>query len=141
MNDHPISPAVLLVEDDPADVELTLTVFARVAPHVKVDVARGGTDALGRLSAPATARPALILLDINMPVINGFEVLRHLKGDPRLQMIPVVMLTTSQAAADTHRAYALGANAFVTKAVDLADYEWRLRGLIHFWLEIAGLPA
>ena len=85
-------------------------------------------------------RPDLILLDLNLPKKDGREVLQEVKGDPTLQEIPVIVLTTSDDEADIHRAYGLHANCYLTKPVDIDDFLRKVRGIQNFWLTIVQLP-
>jgi CheY-like chemotaxis protein len=135
---------ILLVEDNPADVDLTRLALRDVPLMPRVHVAGDGVEALAFLrkegphgSAP---RPDLILLDLNMPRMNGRELLAQIKGDPDLRRIPVVILTTSDAEADIVSSYDLHANCFLTKPGDLDEFDQVARSIEEFWLRLAKLP-
>ncbi|MFD4574799.1 response regulator [Streptomyces sp. NPDC058417] len=133
-----IAPArpydVLLIEDDEADAMLIEeALIERGARHLSV--ARDGVAGLAHLRDPANPRPDLIVLDLNMPRMNGRELLAVIKEDPDLQTIPVVVLTTSSAPEDVSSAYRRHANAYVTKPVNLDDFERAVRSIDAFYLE------
>jgi CheY-like chemotaxis protein len=133
---------ILLVEDNPADVRLTVEALkeGRVKSHLHV--AQDGVRATEFLQESAQGsgpRPDLILLDLNLPKKDGREVLEEIKRDPLLKHIPVVILTTSQAEQDIVRGYRLGANAFITKPVDVDQFFAVVRSIEHFWLEVVKL--
>lgn len=135
---------ILLVEDNPGDVRLTRESLYDARIHNNMIVASDGLEAMACLRregeyADAT-RPDLILLDLNLPRMNGFEVLNEIKEDPQLKRIPVVVLTTSQAEQDIIQSYNLYANAYVTKPVDLEQFVKVLKSIEDFWLEIVKLP-
>jgi CheY-like chemotaxis protein len=134
---------VLLVEDDPGDVLMTREAFEENL-HNRLDVVTDGAAALDYLrheepyaDAP---RPDLILLDLNLPRIDGREVLAEIKGDPNLRQIPVVVLTTSQADEDVLRSYQLHANAYVTKPVDFDRFIAVVRQIDEFFVNVVKLP-
>jgi two-component system, chemotaxis family, response regulator Rcp1 len=136
---------ILLVEDNPGDVRLTRESLHDAKVCNNMVVARDGLEALACLRrdggyANAT-RPDLILLDLNLPRMNGFEVLDVIKEDPDLKRIPVVVLTTSQAEQDIIRSYNLYANAYVNKPVDLEQFIGVIKAIEGFWLEIVKLPS
>ncbi|WP_374536246.1 response regulator [Micromonospora aurantiaca (nom. illeg.)] len=136
---------VLLVEDDPADVALIEGTFATHALAAELHHVPDGVEAMAFLRRQGqyadAARPELILLDLNMPRMNGREVLTAIKADPWLKTIPVVVFTTSAVDADVLASYTAHANAYVTKPIDLDDFE-RVVGQIHrFYGRIASLPA
>ena len=115
---------ILLVEDNPMDVDLTLRAFKERKLANPIEVARDGEEALAwipRWEAGAP-RPIVILLDVNMPKVGGFEVLRELKSHPVLRTIPVVMLTTSSVSQDVQAAYEYGANSYIVKPVDFDKF-------------------
>ncbi|AHY47184.1 Response regulator receiver domain [Rubrobacter radiotolerans] len=129
---------ILLVEDDPNDVELTLSAFRRNKITNEIVVLRDGAEALAYLQGAEKEReaqenPALILLDLKLPKVNGLEVLAEVKKDPRLKSIPTVMLTSSREESDLARSYALGANAYVVKPVDFHDFVEAVREIGLFW--------
>lgn len=136
---------VIVVDDDPADQLLVRKALVEQDPTCGVDVVSDGDALLEGLragpGAPRYQRPDLILLDLNMPRIDGRDVLRALKADPSLASIPVVVLSTSSAPRDVEDAYSLHANCFVTKPADLAGFR-RAVGAIHeFWREVAAHPG
>jgi CheY-like chemotaxis protein len=130
---------ILLVEDDPKDVELTLGALGDNNIANEVVVTRDGTEALdylyrrGSYAARAEQDPLLILLDIKLPKVDGLQVLRQLKSDDRLKLIPVVMLTSSNEEKDVIRSYNLGVNAYVVKPVDFDEFAAAIRQLGLFW--------
>jgi CheY-like chemotaxis protein len=131
---------VLLVEDDTADallIEEALTQEDMAREIVRAD---DGIAALEYLRDASNPRPDLIVLDLNMPRMNGRELLAVLKDSAELALIPVVVLTTSSAADDVAAAYLHHANAFVTKPVNLDDFLAAVRGIDTFFLEIATIP-
>jgi chemotaxis family two-component system response regulator Rcp1 len=133
---------ILLVEDNPADVRLTIEALKEAKIPTRLHVARDGVDALARLrgsNASPHQRPDLILLDLNLPRKDGREVLDEIKQDPMLKHIPVVILTTSQADQDILKGYRLGANAFITKPVDVDRFFDVVRSIEQFWLETVRL--
>jgi CheY-like chemotaxis protein len=131
--------AILLVEDDAADAVLIREAL-RDHPEARIVAqAEDGLAALERLRDPSCRRPDLIVLDLNMPRMNGAEVLEVLKGDEDLKSIPVVVLTTSSAPEDIRSAYELHANAFVTKPVSLDDFVRTVRTIDAFFLETAAV--
>ncbi|SRR6266498_668370 len=135
---------ILLVEDNPGDVRLTRESLYDAKVHNNMVVASDGLEALAYLRQEGeyanASRPDLVLLDLNLPRMNGFEVLDVIKDDPELRRIPVVVLTTSQAEQDIIRSYDLYANAYVTKPVDLEQFMTVIRSIEEFWLEVVKLP-
>ncbi len=117
-------PPILLVEDNPVDVDLTLRAFSRRKLVNPVLVARDGEEALAWVPCWEAGEqlPAVILLDLNMPRVNGLTVLRELKAHPVLCTIPVVILTTSKEDHDINAAYRLGANSYIVKPVDFDNF-------------------
>ena len=132
---------ILLVEDNPADVRLAQEAFKDARVANRLHVARDGVEALRMLrdATGAVPRPDLILLDLNLPRKDGREVLQDIKQDEALRHIPVVVLSTSQSEQDIARSYRLGANAFVTKPVDIDRFFQVIRSLEQFWLDAARL--
>ena len=132
---------ILLVEDNPADVRLTAEALKDTKVPTRLHVARDGVEAIRMLrdDTGQVPRPDLILLDLNLPRKDGREVLVEVKGDEALRHIPVVVLTNSQAEQDIVASYRLGANAFVTKPVDIDHFFDVIRSMEHFWLEAAKL--
>jgi CheY-like chemotaxis protein len=135
---------VLLVEDSPGDVRLTQEAFRQSASPIRLHVAVDGAEALGFLRREGkqfdAPRPDIILLDLNLPKMDGREVLAHIKQDERLKMIPTVILTTSDAEADILRSYELQANCYLTKPVQLDEFETLVKSINDFWLTMATLP-
>ena len=135
---------VLLVEDDEGDVLMTREAFEFYKIRNPLHVVTDGEQALQflRRTGPfaEAPRPGLILLDVNLPRLNGLEVLAELKQDPGLLHIPVVMLTTSQAEEDILRSYKLHANAYVSKPVDFEHFIEAIRQIDHFFLSLVQLP-
>lgn len=135
---------ILVIEDNQADVEL-LRYFLRPGPDSpEMVVASDGVEALRMLRGQApyekAIQPGLILLDLNLPRKDGREVLTELKEDPQLRHIPVVVLSTSDAAIDISRAYALHANCYLQKPADVDEFERTVRGIEDFWLTLVKLP-
>lgn len=130
---------ILLADDSPRDVELTLAALAEHHLANEVIVVHDGTQALdylyqrGAYAARPPGLPAVVLLDLKMPKVNGLEVLRALKGDPGLRTIPVVVLTSSREAPDLAECYRLGANAYVVKPVEFADFVTAVKQVGAFW--------
>jgi two-component system response regulator len=135
---------VLLVEDDPGDVLMTREAFADDRISAELHVVNDGVEAMAflRREAPYTDAPLadLVLLDLNLPRRNGIEVLAEIKADERLRRIPVVVLTTSDAAEDIERSYQLHANAYVTKAVDFDRFVDAVRSIDDFFVTVVRLP-
>ncbi len=130
---------ILLVEDNDADVELTLEALKEANLANEVIVVRNGEEALdflfrrGKFSDRTPDNPAVILLDLKMPKVDGLEVLKTLKSEERLKRIPVVMLTSSREESDTIQSYSLGVNAYVVKPVDFKEFLGSVRQLGVFW--------
>jgi CheY-like chemotaxis protein len=137
---------ILLVEDDPRDVELTLTALEDYTLANEVVVARDGQQALdylrcrGEYATRANENPAVLLLDLKLPKVDGLEVLREIRTDERLKLIPVVVLTSSQEEKDMIRSYTLGVNAYVVKPVDFHEFINAVKELGVFWALINEPP-
>jgi CheY-like chemotaxis protein len=137
---------LLLAEDSQNDVELTLAALSEHRLANQVDVVRDGAEALdylyrrGRHAGRAAGQPAVVLLDLKMPKVNGLEVLRQIKSDPALQTIPVVMLTSSREEGDLIASYQLGVNAYVVKPVEFGDFMSAVRQLGGFWALVNEAP-
>lgn len=137
---------VLLAEDSPSDVELTLEALAEHRLANEVVVARDGAEAWdylkreGRFAGRPAGNPAVVLLDLKMPKMDGLEVLRAMRADPALRSIPVVMLTSSCEERDVVESYALGVNAYVVKPVAFADFIDAVRQLGLFWAVLNHAP-
>lgn len=137
---------ILIVEDDPNDVELTLTALAEYNLANEVVVTRDGQQALdylycrGEFGARADENPAVMLLDLKLPKVDGLEVLQQIKSDERLKMIPVVVLTSSHEEKDMMRSYKLGVNAYVVKPVDFHEFVNAVKELGAFWAVVNEPP-
>jgi CheY-like chemotaxis protein len=135
---------ILLVEDNVGDVRLTCEVLKESKVRNNLIVASNGEEALACLRKQGkyrdSVRPDLILLDLNLPVMDGREVLARIKSDADLKRIPVVILTTSKAEEDILKSYNLHANCYVTKPVALEQFCAVVKSLEDFWLEIVMLP-
>ncbi|HEY6834086.1 MAG TPA: response regulator [Pseudolabrys sp.] len=137
---------ILLVEDDPRDVELTLTALDDYKLANEVVVTRDGQEALdflycrGQFLTRPHDNPAVMLLDLKLPKIDGLEVLKQVKSDERLKMIPVVVLTSSHEEQDMMRSYKFGVNAYVVKPVDFHEFVNAIKELGVFWAVINEPP-
>jgi CheY-like chemotaxis protein len=137
---------ILLVEDEPKDVELTLTALEDYKLANEVVVCRDGQEALdylfrrGKFSDRPPENPAVILLDLKLPKVDGLEVLEQIRADDRLGMTPVVMLTSSHEEKDMMRSYKLGVNAYVVKPVDFHEFINAVKELGMFWAVINEPP-
>ncbi len=132
---------ILLVEDSPGDIRLTLEAFSEENPDALVYVVRDGLEAMDFLRDAAT-RPDLILLDLNMPKMDGRQVLAAIKGDENLKSIPTVILTTSDAESDIGTSYQLQANSYLCKPVDYSTFETLVKRINDYWLTTSRLaPA
>ena len=135
---------ILLVEDNPGDVRLTIEGLNEGKVRNNLHVVRDGVEALAFLRRQGAfnnvPRPDLILLDLNLPRMDGREVLAEVKADPALKTIPVVVLTTSRAEQDVLQSYELQANCYITKPVDLEQFITVVRSIEDFWLSIVRLP-
>jgi len=143
MNDR---KRILLVEDDRKDVELTLTGLAEYNLANEVVVTRDGEEALdylhrrGNHQKRANGNPAVMLLDLKLPKVNGFEVLEQVRADEKLKMIPVVILTSSHEERDLVKGYKLGVNAYVVKPVDFHQFVNAIKEVGVFWALINEPP-
>src|SRR6266403_2452545 len=137
---------ILIVEDDPNDVELTLTALEEYNLANEVIVTRDGEEALdylycrGNFSARSNDNPAVLLLDLKLPKVDGLEVLKQIKSDEKLKMIPVVVLTSSHEEKDMVASYSLGVNAYVVKPVDFHEFANAIKELVVFWAVINEPP-
>ncbi|MGA7842386.1 MAG: response regulator [Candidatus Acidiferrales bacterium] len=135
---------VLLVEDSPGDVRLTQEAFRGANPSIRLHVATDGVEAMAFLRREGihdqAPRPDLILLDLNLPKMDGREVLAHIKEDATLKTIPTVILTTSDAEADIVKSYQLQANCYLSKPVQLDVFESLVGSINDFWLTKVKLP-
>jgi len=135
---------VLLVEDSPGDVRLMQEAFREVNPPIQMHVTSDGVDAISFLRQEEvyanSPRPDLILLDLNMPRMDGREVLAQIKADDALRMIPTVVLTTSTDEGDIARSYQLQANCYLSKPVEMLVFENLVKSINNFWLTTIKLP-
>jgi chemotaxis family two-component system response regulator Rcp1 len=145
MEGHNRPAEILLIEDNPGDVELIREALqsGKVLNHISLAV--DGEDAMAFLNREsryaAAPRPDLIMLDLNLPKKNGFEVLKEIRGNPRLSRVPVIILTSSQADRDILKSYDLHANCFVSKPVDVDEFLSVVRSTGEFWLTLVRLPG
>jgi len=144
IGDDEMAIQILLVEDSPGDVRLTQETFRDADPSVGLHVAIDGVEAMAFLKREGVhanaRRPDLILLDLNLPKMDGREVLARIKEDPELKTIPTVILTTSVSEADIVKSYRLQANCYLSKPVQLEDFENLVKSINDFWLTKAKLP-
>jgi CheY-like chemotaxis protein len=137
---------ILLAEDDPKDVELILEAMAESNLANKVVVVNDGVEAMdylhqkGKFSKRKAGSPALVLLDIKLPRMNGIDVLRNIKEDVTLKMIPVIMLTSSREEKDLAETYSLGVNAYVVKPVGFQQFIDAVKKIGGFWAVLNELP-
>jgi CheY-like chemotaxis protein len=137
---------ILIVEDDPKDVELTLTALEEYNLANEVVVTRDGEEALdylycrGNFQTRTSENPAVLLLDLKLPKVDGLEVLQQMKSDEKLRMIPVVVLTSSREEKDMVASYKLGVNAYVVKPVDFHEFVNAIKELGIFWAIINEPP-
>mgnify|MGYP000651515421 FL=1 len=133
---------ILLAEDDPKDIELMINALNEYNLANDILVVRDGVEALDYLYRRAAfaeepgGNPIVILLDLKMPKMDGVQVLKHIKSDPNLQMIPVVVLTSSSESQDLQTCYRLGVNAYVVKPVRFTDFVEVVKGIGLFWVLI-----
>jgi CheY-like chemotaxis protein len=136
---------VLLVEDSPGDVRLTREAFSEVNSSIHLHVAADGQEAMAFLRREGVharaPRPSIILLDLNLPKMDGREVLAQIKGDSNLKTIPIVILTTSNSQLDVERGYQLQANCYLSKPVQLDAFESLVKSINDFWLTKVKLPS
>jgi CheY-like chemotaxis protein len=139
-----MSKQVLLVEDSPGDVRLTQEAFRAVHAAIHLHVARDGAEALAFLKQEGNfadvPRPDLILLDLNLPYMNGSDVLARIKEDENLKTIPTVVLATSGSEVDVVKSFQLQANCYLTKPVQLDALERLIKSVNDFWLTMAKFP-
>jgi CheY-like chemotaxis protein len=141
-----LSTDILLVEDDPGDVRLALAVFRALKVADRCVVVNDGEQALdflhlkGRFSKRPPGLPRLILLDLKMPRMNGFEFLQQVKADQEFKTIPVIALTSSREERDVERAYDLNVNGYVVKSIDFSDYRATLQALAKYWENVNERP-
>ena len=136
------SDPVLLVEDNPGDAELTMMALSRQGLGKRVVHARDGVEALdyllrrGDFSDIGPGNPAVVFLDLKMPMLDGFAVLREIRSTPGLSTTPVVVLTSSNEPGDRRRAYEAGANAYMCKPVDFVEFMEAMRCACQFWIQV-----
>ncbi|MBA2448332.1 MAG: response regulator [Chloroflexi bacterium] len=136
---------ILLVEDDDDDIDLTLRALRgkNIANHIHI--ARDGAEALdylfGETAAGLRVLPKLIMLDLKLPLIDGIEVLRRIKADPRTSLIPVVVLTSSREESDLAGTYQLGTNSFIVKPVDFEQFVSAVEQIGFYWMLLNQQPA
>lgn len=135
---------ILLVEDNEGDILLTLEALKEARVYNSIDVVRDGEEALHYLQKTGSythaPTPDLIFLDINLPKIDGTEILSVIKNDDHLKVIPVIMLTTSDAERDVMKSYINHANCYITKPVDLEKFMYVIQQIKSFWINIVKLP-
>jgi chemotaxis family two-component system response regulator Rcp1 len=135
---------VLLVDDNPADIDLTREALNACQLQFHINTACDGVEALSFLQRQGNYAeapvPDLLVLDLNLPRKGGLQVLKQLKSDPKLSKIPVVVFSTSQAAADIGQSYQFGANSYLHKPGNLADFMAVVQSMAEFWLGFASLP-
>jgi len=139
---------ILLIEDNPNDVELTLHAFKKYNLANRIQVARDGAEALDYLFATGAfaqrdinQRPKVVLLDLKLPKVDGLEVLRRIKADPRTKLIPVVVLTSSSEESDLVESYKLGVNSYIRKPVDFEQFTEAARTIGMYWLLLNQPPT
>ncbi len=137
---------IILIEDNPADVELTLRALKRNRISNRIIVLKDGEEALDFFFARSSYKnrpdqqPKLILLDLKLPKVDGLEVLRVLKSDPKLKMIPVVVLTSSRQETDMVKSYQIGVNSYIVKPVEFEQFVKAIKELGLYWLLLNELP-
>jgi CheY-like chemotaxis protein len=137
---------ILIVDDSPKDVELTIAALSQKNLANEVVVAEDGVEALdylykrGKFAEYENNIPAVILLDIKMPRMNGIEVLRHIRSNPKFKLIPVIMVTSSREERDLVESYKLGANSYVVKPVDIVQFIDAIKALGQYWAVINQPP-
>ncbi len=126
---------LFLVEDNRADADLIRRVLLKNDPGMTIELARDGEEALERLQAwdGQFPRPMIVLLDLKLPKINGLQILKTIKEDPHLRILPVIVLTSSSQSEDIHQAYALGANSYIVKAIDFDAFSEAINMIYRYW--------
>jgi two-component system, response regulator len=142
-----MNKVMLLVEDNPSDEKLTLRAFRKCGWENQIVVVRDGAEALDYLfgsgahaGRDASHLPAVVLLDLSLPRIDGHEVLRRVRADQRTKLLPIVILTASNEEEDVIRSYALGANAYVRKPIEFGEFATTAQTLGLFWLVMNQIP-
>jgi CheY-like chemotaxis protein len=135
---------ILLVEDNEGDIILTLEAFEESKIKTNISVVKNGQEALDFLFRQgefvSAQKPDIIILDINIPIFNGHEVLKKIKEDPNLKRIPVIMLTTSSNKKDIHLTYENHGNSFITKPINMDEFLDAILKIEEFWLQLSKLP-
>ena len=137
---------ILIVDDSPKDIELTIAALAENNLTNEVVVAEDGEEALdylykrGKFATYEKGNPAIILLDIKMPKMDGLEVLKHIRSEPKFKSIPVIMVTSSHEEKDLAESYNLGANSYVVKSVDIAEFNDAIKVLGQYWIVVNQTP-
>ncbi len=135
---------ILMVEDNPGDVRLTMEILKEAKVKNRINVAENGEKAIQFLTKCGeykdAPRPDLILLDWNLPIKNGYEVLKEIRKNEALKYIPVVVLTSSESEEDIVKAYDVNANCYITKPVDLDQFIKVIKSIENFWMTIVKLP-
>jgi len=132
---------ILLIEDNDADVEILSHTLSSFKVLITLNRARDGDEGMRYLKNTANPKPDLILLDLNMPNLDGREVLGELRADPRLDPIPVIVMTSSEEERDIVRSYNLGAAAYVVKPLDVTDLHEVVKALSDFWFTVVRYPG
>lgn len=144
VKNNPVPINIFLVEDNPADVLLTVEALRESNVSHDLNVVNNGADALAYIKRQGryadSLRPDIILLDINIPKKDGFDVLKEIKEDPNLKRIPVIILTTSSSKQDISRAYDLHANCYIVKPIELDDFFTIIKKIEDFWFSVVRLP-
>lgn len=143
-----MKPTILLVEDNPDDRELAQLAFRESGLFPEVEISRNGQEALDYLFGTDDSEsrkfpkiPSLVLLDLKLPKIDGFEILRRLRANPRTQFVPVVVMTTSSESKDLIESYRLGCNSYIRKPVDFTQFQAAIRQLAIYWLIFNEAPV
>lgn len=131
---------IVLVEDSEDDIELTMRAFTRSRVVNPIEVLRDGASAVSRLLDAAGPVPALVLLDLGLPLLSGLEVLQQLRADDRGRLLPIVILTSSREERDLVESYRLGANSYVRKPVDFQEFQAAVEQLGLYWLVLNERP-
>lgn len=143
-NDKTTVANILVIEDNAGDILILEEVLEELGYSIQMQVIHDGEEALRYLhregSFAEAAKPDIILLDMNLPRVNGFDLLENIKTDDDLKRIPIIILSTSKADTDINRSYDLHANCFVTKSGDLEEYMDNIKNIMSFWLSTVQLP-
>ncbi|MTJ10035.1 MULTISPECIES: response regulator [unclassified Anabaena] len=137
------SPTLLIIEDNQDDLELTLLAFEQTELKANIIIARDGVEAINYFLSPNQALaplPDLILLDLQMPRLNGLEVIREIRANPRTKLLPIVILTTSHEESDRLQGYGLGCNSYIRKPVEYSEFVNVMKQLGIYWLVLNSPP-